>query len=260
MVKAACDVFREEAAIHRVLAAHFPDDVPVLVAEDDDRGWLLMEPMRGSTEATRSSGATTALAARWPQVQLESLALLDELRTAGCPVRDADATVVAYRHALESSPELSALSADELAGLRGSVDEVERLVRELWDCGLPDTLSHGDLHLGNIAHDGAELRVFDLTDCCVSHPLLDAWHLACFDDRGPLGDTLLAGFADAWRQAYPEARVDRAVQLAGVADLVFQVDTFSRIAAATEPASAYELGGIVPWLLRRTPDAVAAAR
>jgi hypothetical protein len=45
-----------------------------------------------------------------------------------------------------------------------------------------------------------------------------------------------------------------------VVDLAFQVDTFHRIALATEPVSAYELGGVVAWLLKRVPDAVAAAR
>lgn len=258
--KAACEVFRAEASIHRVLAAHFPADVPVLVAEDDARGWLLMEPMRGGTEATRAPGAALALAARWPAVQLASLGLRDELLAAGCPVRDADATVAAYRDVLDHSPELAGLSDAELTGLRESVDEVARLVRELWDCGLPDTLSHGDLHLGNVAYDGTELRVFDLTDGCLSHPLLDAWHLACFVDRESDDHALLRAFAEPWRAVFPGADVDRAVRLAGVADLVFQVDTFARIAAATEPASAYELGGVVRWLLRRIPGAVAATR
>ena len=45
-----------------------------------------------------------------------------------------------------------------------------------------------------------------------------------------------------------------------VANLAFQIDTFHRIALATEPASAYELGGVVAYLVRRIPAAVAAAR
>ena len=31
---------------------------------------------------------------------------------------------------------------------------MEARVRELWACGIPDTLSHGDLHLDNVAYDG----------------------------------------------------------------------------------------------------------
>ncbi len=258
--KAAADVFRAEAAIHRVLAAHFPDDVPVLLAEDDARAWLLMEPLAGSTEADRAPGAGAALASRWAQVQLASLDLLDELRAAGCPVRDADATIEAFRRVLADSPELSRLNAEELAAVLGLQDDLEALVRDFWACGLPDAVSHGDLHLGNVAYDGSELRIFDLTDVCLSHPLLDGCHLARFDDRGPADDDLFAAFVRPWREAYPDADLDRAMRLASVVDLVFQADTFDRIARATEDASAYELGGVVAWLLRRVPEAVAAAR
>ena len=258
--KAAAEVFHAEAAIHRVLAAHFPDDVPVLLAEDDGRAWLLMEPLAGSTDADRAPGAGAVLASRWAQVQLASLDLRDELCVAGCPVRDADATIGAFRRVLADSPELPRLTGDELATVRGLQDEVEGIVRELWACGLPDAVTHGDLHLGNVAYDGSELRVFDLTDVCLSHPLLDGCHLTRFEDRRPADHDLFAAFVRPWREACPDADLDRAVQLAFVVDLVFQADTFDRIARATEDASAYELGGVVAWLLRRIPDAVAAAR
>jgi aminoglycoside phosphotransferase (APT) family kinase protein len=258
--KAAAEVFHAEAAIHRVLAAHFPDDVPVLLAEDDARAWLLMEPLAGCTDADRAPGAGAALASRWARVQLASLDLREELRAAGCPVRDADATIDAFRRVLADGPELARLTGDELAAVRGLQDDVETLVRELWACGLPDAVTHGDLHLGNVAYDGSELRVFDLTDVCLSHPLLDGCHLTRFDDRQPADDDLFAAFVHPWREACPHADVDRAMQLAFVVDLVFQADTFDRIARATEDASTYELGGVVAWLLRRIPDAVAAAR
>jgi aminoglycoside phosphotransferase (APT) family kinase protein len=258
--KAAGEVFRSEAAIHRVVAAHFPDVVPVLVAEDDDRGWLLMEPLHGASEADRADGAAPALAGRWAEVQLASLDLVDELLAAGCPVRDADHTVNAFRAVMSDSPELAMLSAEELASVRAVQGEVEDLVRELWDCGLPDTLSHGDLHLGNVAYDGTTLRVFDWTDGCVSHPFLDGCHLARFDDQQPADDELLTAFVQPWRAACPDARIDRAMELAPVVDLAFQADTFNRIALLTETASAYELGGAVAWLLRRLPAAVAELR
>ena len=258
--KGAADVFHAEAAIHRVLVSHFPDDVPALIAEDDDRAWLLMEPMAGSSEADRAPGAGAALARRWPRVQLASLDALDELRAAGCPVRDADATIGGFRRVLTDSPELALLTADELVTLRGLQDEVADLVRELWACGLPDTLCHGDLHLGNVAYDGSTLRVFDLTDACLSHPLLDGWHLAHFVEETAGEDHAFAAFVREWREVRPRADLDRAAQLVPLANLAFQADTFDRIARATEEASAFELGGVVARLLRQVPEAVAAAR
>lgn len=258
--KAASDMFRGEAALHRVLARHFPDDVPVLVGVDVDRGWLLMEAMQGAGDSDRAPGADAALAQRWGAVQLASLDVLDELLAAGAPVRDADATVAGFRRAVAGSPELARLTPEERAALDDVLDEVGEVVHELWSCGLPDTLSHGDLHIGNVAYDGDVLRVFDLTDCCVSHPLLDAYHLAHVDQRMPSESALFAAFVRPWRAAYPDADLDRATALVPVVDLAFQVDTFHRIALTTEPASAYELGGVVAWLLKRVPAAVAAAR
>ncbi len=258
--KASCDLFRSEAALHRVVARHFPDDVPVLIATDDDRGWLLMEAMQGAGESDRVPGADAALAERWGVVQLASLDVLDELREAGAPVRGADVTVAGFRRAATESPELASLTPEQRTALGEVTDEVERMVREFWDCGVPDTLNHGDLHLGNVAFDGSVLRVFDLTDSCVSHPLLDGYHLAHFDERRPSESTLFAAFVKPWREAFPDARIDRAAELAPVANLAFQADTFHRISLATEPASAYELGGVVAYLLRKLPEAVAEAR
>jgi hypothetical protein len=258
--KASSDMFRGEAALHGVLARHLPDDVPALVAVDADRGWLLMEAMQGAGESDRAEGADAALARRWGAVQLASLDFRDELVAAGAPVRDAATTVAGFRTAVADSPELARLTPEERAAIDAVVDDVGELVHELWECGLPDTLSHGDLHLGNVAYDGEVLRVFDLTDVCLSHPLLDGYHLAHFDQRKPSESELFASFVQPWRAAYPDADLRRATELVEVVDRAFQVDTFHRIALATEPASAYELGGVVAWLLRRIPDAVAAAR
>ncbi len=258
--KASSDMFRGEAGLHRVLARHFPDDVPSLVAVDVDRGWLLMEPMPGAGESDRAPGADAAVARRWGAVQVAALDVVDELVEAGAPVRDADATEGGFRRAVAETPELADLTPEERAALEDVLDDVGRLVRELWDCGLPDTLSHGDLHPGNVAFDGEALRVFDLTDCCVSHPLLDGYHLAHFDKRKPSESGLFAAYLRPWRDAFPDADLERATALVQVADLAFQIDTFHRIALATEPVSAYELGGVVAYLLRQVPAAVAAAR
>jgi aminoglycoside phosphotransferase (APT) family kinase protein len=258
--KAASDMFRDEAALHRVLARHFPDDVPTLVAVDVDRGWLLMEAMQGAGDSDRAPGSEAAVARRWGVVQVAALDVLAELIEAGAPVRDAAATAAGFRRVLEESPELTRLTREERAALDDVVDDVERCVHELWGCGLPDTLSHGDLHPGNVAFDGEVLRVFDLTDCCVSHPLLDGYHLAHFDKREPSESELFAAYLRPWREAFPDADLERATALVAVVNLAFQIDTFHRIALVTEPASAYELGGVVAYLLRKLPAAVAAAR
>jgi aminoglycoside phosphotransferase (APT) family kinase protein len=249
--KACCDHFRAEAAILHRVARRLPDLVPVVVAVDDDRGWLLMEPLVGASDDDRAPGAPEALTPLWAAAQQASLGWLDELTDAGCPDRSVEPTLAAWRRVVATSPEMELLSAEERTALSSSTDEVEARVRELWSCGIPDTLSHGDLHLGNVAYDGSTLRLFDWTDACVSHPFLDAVHLAGFmqSDDGRSTLDVARAVTMPWRSAYPDADVDRALELAVLADLVFQSVTFAAIDAATEEG-ADDFTGTVAWLSR----------
>jgi hypothetical protein len=259
-LKACCDHFRAEAAILHRVSRRLPDLVPVVVAAADAEGWLLMEPLAGAGDDDRAAGAAEALAPVWAAAQLASLGWLDELHAAGCPDRGLEPTIVAWRAVLDGHPELALLAEDERAAVLASTDEVEARVRELWSTGLPDTLSHGDLHLGNVAYDGRVLRLFDWTDACVTHPFLDASHLAYFIASGSddgAAERLARAFAEPWRAAFPDADVDRALALAPLADLVFQAVTFAGIATAAEDGVG-EFPGVVAHLLRDAARVVGA--
>ena len=67
----------------------------------------------------------------------------------------------------------------------------------------------------------------------------------------------LAAFAEPWREAYPEADVDRALALAPLADLVFQTVTFAAIAAATEDGAG-DFTGTVAFLVKASARRVGA--
>ena len=93
-----------------------------------------------------------------------------------------------------------------------------------------------------------------------SHPFLDGSHLAYFvasDDAGADADQQLAAFAEPWREAYPEADVDRALAMAPLADLVFQTVTFAAIAAATEDGAG-DFTGTVAYLVKASARRVGA--
>lgn len=254
--KACCDHFLAEAAIVAVLARHSADLVPVLIGSNEAEGWLLMEPLVDADDAARAAGAAEALARKFAALQQQSLRWLDELRAAGAPDRGLEPTLQAWRAVLDNSSDIDLTGDPQLAA---TIDNAEALVREFWACGIPDTLSHGDLHLGNVAYDGSTLRVFDWTDGCITHPFLDGSHLAHFvDDSDPAaGSRLTAAFAEPWRATYPDADVGRALELAPIANLVFQTVTFDAIAAAAEPG-VQEFGDVVGWLTDRLVKAVEA--
>ena len=256
-VKAPSEHFRAEARVHPTVARLLPALVPTLVAVEEAEGWLLMEPLTGAEDEDRADGAGMEVAVRWSEAQIGAVAHVDELLAGGCAHRGVEETLAGFRRVLAGSSELALLGDDELAAIHGCADDLEAIVRELWAAGIPETVAHGDLHLGNVAWDGRSLRIFDWTDGCVSHPFLDAVHLARFSRFRPGEDGLVATYAERWRATYPQADVDRCLALAPLADLVFQAVTFDAIVASTEPASRWELGGVVADILRSLPDDVA---
>jgi aminoglycoside phosphotransferase (APT) family kinase protein len=259
-LKAPCAHFRAEARVHPTVARLFPDLVPELVAVEETEGWLLMEPMVGAEDGDRADGAGLEVATRWAEAQIEAVDRVDELVAGGCRRRGVEETLAGFRGVLATSSELALLTHEQVAAIHAAADRIEALVREFWAAGVPDTLSHGDLHLGNVAWDGSSLRIFDWTDGCITHPFLDASHLAHFTRAVPGDAGLESTYAERWRAAYPHADIDRTLELARFVDLVFQAITFDDIVDTTEAQSRWELGGVVADILRTlaTHEAVMA--
>lgn len=249
-LKAPCEHFRAEARVHPTVAGLFPELVPALIAADATEGWLLMEPLVGAEDDDRADGAGLEVATRWAAAQIEAVDQVDVLIAGGCRRRGVEETLAGFRAVLAGSSELALLSDEQVAASHACADRIEALVREFWAAGIPDTLSHGDLHLGNVAWDGRSLRIFDWTDGCVSHPFLDASHLAHFTRAVPGDAGLESTYAEQWRAAYPHADIDRTLELAPLVDLVFQAITFDDIVNTTEAQSRWELGGVVADILR----------
>lgn len=257
--KAPCEHFRAEARVHPTVASLFPALVPTLIAAEETEGWLLMEPMAGLEDHDQADGAGLEVATRWAAAQIEAVEHVAALLAGGCRRRGVEETLAGFHGVLASSSELALLSDEQVRAVRARAGEIESLVRSFWAAGIPDTLAHGDLHLGNVAWDGEALRIFDWTDGCVSHPFLDASHLAHFTRARPGDAGLESTYAAQWRAAYPHADIDRILALAPLVDLVFQAITFDDIVNTTEPQSRWELGGVVADILRTLPERVATA-
>jgi hypothetical protein len=82
------------------------------------------------------------------------------------------------------------------------------------ECGIPDTLVHGDFHPGNVIGDGdlARLVLLDWGDCGVGHPLLDQ---AAFTGRLVASDlaAVTAVWSRLWRASIPGCEPERAAWL-----------------------------------------------
>jgi aminoglycoside phosphotransferase (APT) family kinase protein len=255
-MKASCRHFHAEPALTRLVADMLPGHAPPIIATDEERAWLLLEDMAGADEEHEDgppSGIGTAAARIAATLQLRSLDHLDEIEAAGVPARGLDETRHAFDDLLASSVELDQLSRAELAAARALRPDVHAVIDELASLGLPETLVHGDLHPGNVAHDGDLVVLYDWSDAAVSHPFLDLEHLvrSLPADEGELAR---AAYADVWRAAYPEVDLNRAFELAAAVNAIFQTVTFEQIYRAQEDASYWEMAGVVARYLRQLPE------
>ena len=168
-----------EGPLTVLLARLAPEHTVVLLANDHDRGWMLMRDagvrMREVADGAGQIPHWEALLPRYAELQIELAPRTDELLALGVP-----------DHRLEAMPgQLQRVLSDDGALLLGhedglAPDERERLLSErgafadlcerLAACGVPETLQHDDLHDGNAFVRDGQYVFFDWGDSCVSHP------------------------------------------------------------------------------------------
>lgn len=218
--KAACEHFRAEPTITRAVGAFAAPAAPTVLALDADRAWMLLAAL--PPLPLNQAGRIQATASVMSELQMTSTAHLDALRVAGCPDRGLEPTLDAF----------GALLAERGSG-RQILPWAEDRLGAFFGAGLPSSLVHGDLHPGNVA-GGRQRVVFDWTDACISHPLLDAAHLlrrAGATERAAVRQIYVAGWGGAAEAAW---------DLAPLANQVFQAVTLDRLRRSLEPASQWE--------------------
>lgn len=252
-LKAAADAVATEPALTAAVSALAPDATPRIVALDHGRRWMLMEPIPGAAEGITTVDEAVVVARRLAELQLDSRSHGDALRAAGAPDRGLDGTLAMVGEVLHHS--VDALT-DTQRALAPTLEPwlVERL-REFWSGPLPDTLVHGDLHCANV---GRPPVIFDWTDLCLSHPFLDARHLALSAEQHDptAADAVWAAYLEPWRAAYPHADLDTVRAALPVAEAAFQAVTYERLYRGQAPGSRWELATVVG----RRIDQLAALR
>jgi hypothetical protein len=100
---------------------------------------------------------------------------------------------------------------DRIDGLRPLIEDLPKRFAAIEECGLPDTLVHGDLHPGNVRTDDAgTLTIMDWGDCTIGNPASDILRLTGdLDDPEPL----LHAWAQRWKQTVPGSDPRRAAEL-----------------------------------------------
>ncbi|MCW3839183.1 aminoglycoside phosphotransferase family protein [Micromonospora yasonensis] len=232
--------FRHEAAVLRWLTTAAPDLVPMLLAADDT-GRVLLDHIPGADRYAADPAERAAIAAAHHTVQLHAAGDAAALVAAGVPDWRGPALARWIRDQL--TPHDTAVVADLLAGLDDRLAQVR-------DCGLPDTLVHGDLHPGNVCGDGHRATFIDWGDAFVGHPAFDILRLTETLDDATAG-LLLDAWVTRWQADAPGSDPRRAVDLLRPVAPLRMAAVYAMFLAGIEPSEhPYHLGD-VPACLKR---------
>lgn len=262
-LKATCRHFAAEpvltAAVAGIAATVAPGLLPDVVAVDADRAWMLLEAFPESDDDP-TPAQVAAVAAAHARLQVAALDELDRLVAAGLPERGRDVTVAGLHEVVANGVERADRTPAQQAAATAALPRLVAQVDALHDTGLPLTLVHGDLHLGNLTWRDGRPLVFDWTDACLAHPFLDGQHLA-HSARHHLGaeaaDAVRSAYLGVWRAACPDADLDAAWAASEVADPVFTLVTYDQIYRGQPDWARWELGGISVDILDRLATAPA---
>lgn len=246
--------FAREGAVMALLAGLFPQDMPEVLAHDAARSWLLLEPFRGKPLHDADLETQVAAMRRHAEIQIEAASHLDALLEAGCEDRRLARMRARLPALLRESLELALLNDAEREALLALEPALLARMDALAACGVPETLLHGDLHLGNVAHDpqgGGRFTFFDWTDAAASHPFFDLITLhppwTAEEAWLPLREAYLA----PWRAHCGEKPVADALEHALVLGRLFHAASYEAIYRAQEPRARWSLRGTAALHLRK---------
>ncbi len=207
-LKATPPFAADEAGVIAAVARADPSLVPLVIGAGPGR--VLLEHLPGedcwdasppviTSAVRRLTTAQAALASQLPG--LPGLPGLADRRTPA---------LTAQIRALLDGPVAAELSSPELAAARGLLDRFPQLD----ECGLPDTLVHGDFHPGNWRSDGGLPVIVDWADAHLGNPVLDG--LRACDYLPPARRPAAArAWIAAWSASVPGCDPARALRLAG---------------------------------------------
>jgi hypothetical protein len=191
-------LFVSEPVVTRELAALFVGHISEVVAVDEQRRWVLLEDFGETLRDQKDEDVICEVLQLFAGMQTELVGREDELLAFGC----------IDRRLSWLRGQIDALFADEVTRGQLKEGELERLLAQvpLWlemcdelaALPVPETLLHGDLHLGNVARKRGRYIFFDWTDASVSHPFFD---LIIAHNEGDVArkERFLAANIEPWR-------------------------------------------------------------
>jgi hypothetical protein len=220
--------------------------VPVLVAADGPR--LLMREIPGEDMHDAGLPVLSRGLSILVGLQREWIGRVDELLAIGLPDWRPTVLSALIADVIDRTP--AELSVDDGATLDEFVAGLPHRFDLVADCGIPDTVVHGDFGPGNLRGDERGLIVLDWGDCGVGHPLLD--QPAMFD-RAPVEavEPLRDQWAAEWEAAVPGSDPWQAARLLAPVAAARQAVIYRKFLDNIEPSEhPYHRADPSNWLAR----------
>lgn len=263
--KACSPALMHEPALTRALSLWQPQRVLPLIAQEVDRGWMLM-PDGGATlrrqfEAGAPLSTWLGILPVFARLQIDLLPHADELLSLGIIDRRTETLADQFVHLLEDGNALQVdqkegLTRDEFDRLQREIPVFRRLCSELAECGIPDALEHDDFHDGNIFFSQNRPVFFDWGETCLAHPFFSMVvglnSIACRFDLEPGGEQwcqLRDAYLQPWASLAGRAALLKAFDLAQQAGAVNRALTWHRVVSSLPLRWQQEDADAVPgWL------------
>jgi len=218
--KALPNFWGHEPRLMQDLTKTFPQYMMDVVAIEPDEHWMMSKEWAGPEPETIEDWQIALRA--FTDIQLNCTEMIDELISFGC----ADRRLSLLPNLLE--PVLAELDDDqgrkfyevteaEAKELARRIRRLPALCRKLSDCGIPESVVHGDFWGPNVLVrdklSGKAPIIFDWTDASIGHPFFDIYWTILYTKNESLRSALRQCHIDIWSEKFPREKVVEAFDL-----------------------------------------------
>jgi fructosamine-3-kinase len=248
----ALPLFVNEGVVMAGLARLYPANVPMPLAVDAARGWMLLADFGQPLGRQATFEQQVQMYQTMARLQIDSARQIETLLRVGCIYRPIPWLQTRLEGLLADDFSLSPLRQEERDALIRGLPRLRALLDELDALPIPLALIHGDLHAGNAALVNGQIQFFDWTDAAVSHPFFDIFDIFTVKDPAKR-ERLEAAYGAVWAEAYPEALVRRGLRLAHLVYGLYHAVSYSVIVNNLGPDEREDLNG-AHFLFRQVLD------
>ena len=244
-------LFADEPPLTRSLAELFPDHMPQVIGIEQQRHWMLLQDFGSTVSELDDATAQDEVFVLYPQLQMQSAEHIDELIAIGCLDRRLDKLAAQIDPLLADEDALADLEPTEIDQARQCAPQLKEMCNTLASYNVPQTLAHGDLHLGNVALKDGKYLFFDWTDSCITHPFIDMISIFFREEEEEKKTHFRDIYLSQWTRYEAMEGLLQAWALAEPLSALHQVISYQYILAALEPTARHELAGGMTHFFRQ---------